>query len=206
MPSPEAREGQRHEARGEECERSAPHRFGSGRRFQSVAQRGEADQDQAEADRSTEAVQNGSGEAVAGLVVEQHHAEHRTVARDERQVQTEEPVQERGVGGQQELGELHQDGDEQDEGEAAEVFKTERDEQGVKDRIAQRRGQGEDECGGKREAERRIEAPRGAEEGAESQELGQDDVVDQYCPHQDQAELAHRTSAPAYLALPHHPR
>ena len=89
------------------------------------------------------------------------------------------------------FGQLHDGGDRDDERQGAQVFQPERREQEVVDHVAGTGGHREHERGGRTHAECGVEFLGNAHERAQSEDLHQDDVIDQHGADDDEQVMSH---------------
>jgi len=123
--------------------------------------------------------------------VQQCDAEHRAVRRDQRQEDAEHAVQHRAACMHDALGELHDRGDDEDEGQRAQMIEAERCEQPVLHYPRERGRQRQHEAGRQRHAVGRVETSGYAHERAQAEELRQHEVVDEHGTEQGQGEFGH---------------
>ena len=96
------------------------------RRIESLAQRREQQQCESEAGAGARAEDERLEQSVLAIDVQQRHAEHGAVGRDQRQEDAEQLVQQRARRPHHDLGELHHARDQQDEDQRAQVLEAER--------------------------------------------------------------------------------
>ncbi len=123
--------------------------------------------------------------------IEQRHAEHGAVGGDQRQVDAERLLQGRRGLGDDHFGQLDDGRDGDDEGQRAQVFQPEWNEQVVVDDVAGAGGQGQHEGRGGTHAVGCFQFLGNAHEGAKTENLHQHDVVDQHRADEDEEIVAH---------------
>jgi hypothetical protein len=140
---------------------------------------------------------------VAFLRVDQGQAEHRAVGRDQRQVDAECLVERRRHLVDHRFGELDDGGDDQDEGQDAQVAQAERRQQPVFENPGDRRREHDDEARRQPHAQRAVDLPGHAHERAESEKTRHDDVVDQ-CGRDQQDEVFTHGGIRGLSPMPYH--
>jgi hypothetical protein len=175
----EAHEGQAHQAGGDHGDGGALEGRGHVGAVQALADAGKKDEDEGEADRTAEAEEQGFEQVVVQGDVEQGDAEHGAVGGDQRQVDAEHLVQHRAGLLDDQLGDLHDGGDDDDEGQGAQVVDARGDQHVVVHKVAGAAAQGEHEGGCRAHADGRVEFLGDAHEGAQAEDADQDDVVHQ---------------------------
>jgi len=149
------------------------------RQRQALAQAGEQQQHQREAERRTKAVQQAVHEIEFLLHIQQRHTQHSAVGGDQRQVDAEHLIQARAGLADDHFGELHGTGDDQNERQDAQVFDAQRLQHPVFQHPGRRRREGQHKGGGHAHAQCAVHLLRHTHERAEAEEFDQDHVVDQ---------------------------
>ena len=175
----EAHEGQSHQAGGDQRDGEALEGLGTvAGNLQLLADGGKQEDGQQEAQTTGDAVDHGPDEVVVILHVQQGDAQHGAVGGDQGQVHAQGGVQGGDVLLQEHFHELHQTGDDQDEGHGLHELQVQRDEDQVH-QVAECGGQTHNEGHGRAHAHGGVDLLGHAQEGAAAQELGKDKVIGQ---------------------------
>ena len=129
------------------------------------------------------------GRKAEGILFLHHvhgHAEDGAVGGDQREIDTEGLIQGRAHLLQHDLDHLHEGGDDEDEGDCLQEFQLERQEEVLVEQVGHQGRQGDDEADGGGHAGCRGELVGHTQERADTQELRQDDVVDEDRRNDDQ--------------------
>src|SRR5690606_17000224 len=141
---------------------------------QPLTQPGEQDQYHGKADRRAQAVGGGLEEGLLGPVgVQQRHAEYGAVGSDQRQEDAQYAIQQRAGLVHHHLGELHDHGDHQDEGNGAQEFQLEGQQDVLVGQVTENGGQGQHEGGGHGHADGRLQLAGNTHERTQPEKLHQ---------------------------------
>src|SRR5487761_1954431 len=136
--------------------------------FQPFPDAGEQDEHHRKTDGSTHAEEQRLQEIVVLLEIEERYAEHSTIGRDKRKIDAQNLVQHGAHLSHHHFGELHDPGDDDDEGNRGQIGEI-RAEQVFGDQVAASAAQGENESRRSAHANRRLEFLGNAHERAESE-------------------------------------
>ena len=147
---------------------------------QLFAQSGEEHHGEEEAEGGGEGIDNALQQVVVLLDDEDGNAEDTAVGRDERKEHAECLVEAGRHFLQDDFDHLHECGDDEDEGNRLQVAEAVGVEHELLDEVSDNRGQREHEGHGHTHARGGADLLRNSEEGADSEELRQDDIVNEY--------------------------
>ena len=175
----------RHQAGGDHRDAGALERRRHVTGIEPLADAGEQDQHQREADRAAGTEEQRFDEVVLLLHVEQRNPQHRAVGGDQRQIDAQHLVQHRAGLVDEHLGKLDDPGDHHDERQRAQVEQLGA-EQVLVDEVAGAGGQRQHEGRRQPHADRRFQFLRHAHEGAQAENLGHHDVVHEHRGNEDE--------------------
>ena len=157
--------------------------------LQLLADSGEQEDGQQEAQTAGDTVDHRLNEVVAVLHVQQHNAQNCAVGGDQGQIHAQSGIQSGHGLLEEHLDELHQRSDDQNECHGLHVSQIQRDQDVLVHHKAHGGGQTHNEGNGHAHAHCGIHLLRNTQEGAAAQELGEDEVVCQDCAQRDRKQL-----------------
>ena len=198
----EGEKGQGHESGHDQAEGRAPHGHGDPRQVEALADARQEHQGEQETRARGQGKYQGFEQPVFLALADDGDAEHRAVGGDQRQEDAQRLVQ-RGNGlFQEHLHELHQGGDDQDEGDGLEVAEVVGREQEFLHAPGDDRGHGGHEDHGQPHADGHARILGRTDERAVAQVLRQHDVVDED-GGDDEDEVIHGASLHSRLLRAH---
>ena len=188
----EAHEGHSEDAGGDKGDGNALHRGGELGARKLLADPSEDHEGEREANRDGDGVDDTLQERVFLLDDEDGDPEDAAVRRDEREEDAEGLVECRGHLLQDNLDHLHESGDDEDEGDGLHIDHVE----GLEDELLQEEGAHRRECQdeghGSTHTEGGIDLLRDTEEGADAEELREDDIVDEDRRNEEEEIVSHK--------------
>ena len=187
----EAHEGHSEDTGRDEGDGNAFHRGGQLGAGELLADASEDHEGEREADSDGDRVDDALQQRVFLLDDEDGDPEDAAVCRDEREEDAESLVECRRYLLQDDLDHLHEGGDDEDEGDGLHIDHIE----GLKDELLQEEGahrrERKDEGHGSAHTDSRVYLLRDAEEGTDTEELREDDIVDEYRRNEEEEIVSH---------------
>lgn len=187
----EAHEGHSEDTGGDEGDGNALHRGGQLGARELLTDASEDHEGEREADSDGDRVDDALQQRVFLLDDEDGDPEDAAVRRDKREEDAEGLVECRRYLLQDDFDHLHECGDDEDEGDGLHIDHIE----GLKDELLQEEGahrrEREDEGHGSTHADSRVYLLRDAEEGTDTEELREDDIVDEYRRNEEEEIVSH---------------
>ena len=188
----EAHEGHGKDTGGDECDGDALHRGGELGARKLLADTCEDHEGEREADSDGDRIDDALQQGVFLLDDEDGDPEDAAVRRDEREEDAEGLVECRRYLLQDDLDHLHEGGDDEDEGDGLHIDHIE----GLEDELLQEEGAHRRECQdeghGGTHTECGIDLLRDTEEGADAEELREDDIVDEDRRNEEEEIVSHK--------------
>ena len=187
----EAHEGHGEDAGGDEGDGDALHRGGELGACKLLADTSEDHEGKRESDSDGDGIDDTLQERVFLLDDKDSDPEDAAVRRDERQEDAEGLIERRRYLLQDDLDHLHEGGDDEDEGDSLHIDHVE----GLEDELLQEEGahrrERKDEGHGSAHTDSRVYLLRDAEEGTDTEELREDDIVDEYRRNEEEEIVSH---------------